>query len=205
MIDYVKNYFLCHVIVCMIDYIPLFIQEHDINSTARGYQLLKASRSYFSIVLTAIISLCTSCSDSTGMIDSIYYRDFEAENTYCGSGNGIFHIETDDNVNLTYTLDLGENTRDVYFLFTNTSLSEPAVMKSISADFDKTNHTYNAVLPDCSNKNHTSYNDTALLRGKPEISEYNKNPLAHNDTASPFSRSLTSPEGPLYKSSSFDR
>ena len=46
------------------------------------------------------------------------WTDVTRTDTYSGSGDQVFLVDTTGNVNLTYTLDVGEVPREVYFIFT---------------------------------------------------------------------------------------
>jgi len=133
--------------------------------------------------------------------------------TYSGSGDQVFLVDTTGNVNLTYTLDVGEVPREVYFIFTNTTMSDAGsnpVVKSMGGE--EPNSAEQIMSDDSGSASYSrsaSINDLEVPHsGKAHIDEFNQNPFVYITNAnSTLSRSLIQLEPPLYdaedQSSSF--
>ena len=115
--------------------------------------------------------------------EKITYTDVSIEDNYLGGDYEIFFPDTSTDVNLTYTLNLGADTKDVFFIFTNTSES---------------NHALPQLLENTVSGRSADEDDQALVaapesgdqpvpglqRGKPEISDFNRNALLNADSLS---------------------
>lgn len=128
------------------------------------------------------------------------WTDVSKTDSYSGSGDQVILVDTTGNVNLTYTLDLGANTRDVYFIFTNTTMSDAGsnpVVKSVGAEEPDPQ-----IMSDTDTS--SSFMDSSITndipagqRGTQEISEFNRNPFAYitnNDSGTMLKSMITAPE-----------
>jgi len=141
------------------------------------------------------------------------WTDVTRTDTYSGSGDQVFLVDTTGNVNLTYTLDVGEVPREVYFIFTNTTMSDAGsnpVVKSVDGEEpDSAEQIMSDDSGSASYSRSASINDLEVPHsGKPHIDEFNQNPFVYITNAnSTLSRSLIQLEPPLYdaedQSSSF--
>lgn len=148
---------------------------------------------FFSVLF--FISL-TSCSDDDS--SSEQWTDVARSNVYTGSGSEVFLVDTNGNVHLTYTLNLGSFYKDVYFIFTNTtsndSSSGPVVYAIASEvcnaddteleDISKTTTAMQSAVP----------SETSIAqRGTLEITEFNHRPLVRTENTSSARLSLAPP------------
>ena len=115
----------------------------------------------------------------------------DPENTYNGSGDEVILVPSDKS-SFTYTLD-GLSGQDVYFIFSNispTSDMNAPVVTSESQRSDGPEYSYQRIDAPTETMGPTA------IRGKPEISEFNRNP-APAAPGTELSRSITAPP-PLY-------
>ena len=96
-------------------------------------------------------------------------------------------------MNLTYSLDLGTSTKDVYFVFTNIELNDSLSTPVVSNALNQIDYPTNQLL-----RNTTD--NTGLWRsGKPEIDKFNENPFLYiNKTQNQAQRNIISPSKPSY-------
>ena len=74
------------------------------------------------LILLLLLSGCGMTPDDS----EVNYIIREIDNVYSGSDAEIFPVVTTENVELTYSLNLGASSKDVYFIFTNTDLVSEA-------------------------------------------------------------------------------
>lgn len=162
-------------------------------------QSMKTIRSVFVRLMIPLLLFHASCSDSgdsdntkaLALLLAGTYWDISLEDTFTGPDYQVFLPDTNMNVNLTYTLDLGTSVKSVFFVFTNTNtgLSVPAPIMR------------NGTMPQTSEP---SRNELAIpqkasasaVSGKPEIAEFNRNPLAYIKANNPillFMKSFDAP------------
>ena len=97
------------------------------------------------------------------------FPDMDAESSYNGSGDNVFHIDTNGPVDLTHTLHLGSNTADIYYVFTNTSpyinLLHPEILSKEDTPEELEQESFRVY-----------YNRTGPIgiAGKPEIAAFNE-------------------------------
>ncbi|MBN2077688.1 MAG: hypothetical protein JW838_01900 [Spirochaetes bacterium] len=77
-------------------------------------------------------------------------------------------------VNLSYTLELGDTPRDVYFLFTNVSTSSDT---SYPAMENPSPGLIQGIVPETLEEKTGPEESDAGIRGKPEVREFNRNPF----------------------------
>ncbi|MCX7680167.1 MAG: peptidase M30 [Spirochaetes bacterium] len=127
------------------------------------------------ILIYAFASL--SCSDDDG--DSTDWMDVSRSNTYSGSGSNVFLVETEGNVHLTYTLDLGSFMKNVYFIFTNTAFvnaPSSAVVHNLLAD-QYSHQSSSDNLHRSATRSSVHAHQPVAQRGKREITEFNHRPI----------------------------
>jgi hypothetical protein len=131
---------------------------------------------YF-IVFLAMINCESTKNDGLVFVDSSAQFTYDNTKTY-----QYFLFETTDNVNLTYELDLLGQTKDVYFIFTNTNISinhaAPSFLSSyMNSEFDDQRSSISTTESEPMNPP-----TEVAMRGKPEITEFNSQPLDANLT-----------------------
>ncbi|MBN2158894.1 MAG: hypothetical protein JW807_05825 [Spirochaetes bacterium] len=116
--------------------------------------------------------------------------------------NNQYLLSADDpvpNVNLQYSLTINDSPKDVYFIFTNTS---PYSKSSYPAVTDPEQSIYQDIIPESGDGNTQTPvpGGAAGIRGKPEISEFNRNPFALLNSINPVTLllSIVPPDRPLY-------
>lgn len=95
--------------------------------------------------------------------------------TYSGTNDEIFHVDNGAATAVDLTVDLGSYTRDIYYIFTNTSINTQYSNPQISSVFDD-NFLLNTIKSDKNliNKSAIKSKD-AVIYEKKEIQEFNKN------------------------------
>src|SRR3990172_7324757 len=106
------------------------------------------------------------------------------------------------NVSFQYTFDTGVITKNIYFIFTNISPNGSSSYPIVS-DMDQ-NISQN-IIPETGGelKSNLINSNNAGIRGKPEVSEFNRNPYAYLDKINPVKillNNIASPSGPRYDS-----
>ncbi len=153
-----------------------------------------------SIVLTIFLSflIFVSCSDDDDASES--WSSISRSNTYTGPGSEVFLVDTNGNVHLTYTLSLGSSSKDVYFIFTNTTSSDAAQMPVVKNrvgddDIGDDIDSESSFRTELSAEVPSPSAQPIAQRGKPEITEFNHRPIVRTETFSPrgLLRSLTPP------------
>ncbi|TFH39222.1 MAG: hypothetical protein E4G96_09365 [Chrysiogenales bacterium] len=188
--------------------LPIKLDTRPMNGMALRIQL----RPLHAALLALLFLLrCASGTDdrANSLLLGDVYHDFAiVENGIDAAGEYDFKMygpedyDNIGNVNLTYTLDLGANVKDVYFLFTNihtsTDTSYPAVSvpalginQGISLGIAQETEPVKAAMPDPGRSG---------IRGKPEASEFNRNPFPFISRINPVSLLLgiITPPEPRY-------
>ena len=151
--------------------------------------------SIFFIDILFIQTACPPVTTTTTTTTTINnnYIPISKENIYTGNSPQIYLIDTSTNTNLTYSLDLGTSTKDVYFVFTNVELNDSSSTPIVSDALNQTDYPTNQLL-------RNSTNNTGLWRsGKPEIDKFNENPFLYiNKTQNQTQRNIISPSTPSY-------
>ncbi len=93
------------------------------------------------------------------------------------------------NVSFNYTFDPNGSTKDVYFVFTNTDPSYNTSFPTVSNDQTATQ----SIVPDTATSDKTRLLNTATVavKGKPEISAFNRNPYAYLNKVNPVNMLLS--------------
>jgi len=122
--------------------------------------------------------------ESDGGSGEITYESIGVSFSYSGPMERVYKIQSSGNVELTLNLDLGSNTRTVYYIFTNTNFSaETDSPKCLTNLIDPNNEQSNAessiIKPLFSESAFLKNYSKSPARGKPEISEFNSNPWKH--------------------------
>lgn len=112
------------------------------------------------------------------------YTPVTKSETY-NSSKSIYEVETTGDVELTYTFDLGTDSKHVYYIFTNTNFSAETVSPSclsniLNDDKDFSDNEFSLEKPLFSETGASSSSKGIALRGKPEISEFNRNPWKYS-------------------------
>lgn len=114
--------------------------------------------------------------------DDVSYTPATESDTY-SSSDEIYRVETTGDTELTYSIDLGSNTKTVYYIFTNTNLTAETTSPSyISSIINNENEEFSLQRPQFSESSASGSPFRPLLRGKPEITEYNSNPWKYEGT-----------------------
>ena len=139
----------------------------------------KRIRKAFFTSLGILFLLFTACDNQQGSdiqdppSSSVisYYGD-----NYRGPGHEVFHVNAPGQQVFIYTLDLGANTRDVYFIFTNTGFYDQNI--PIVEDLTTSRSGKDPSLSASVKPTHIPLSSKGL-RGKPEITLFNENPFAY--------------------------
>ncbi|MBP7738105.1 MAG: hypothetical protein KA369_19165 [Spirochaetes bacterium] len=93
------------------------------------------------------------------------------------------------NVTFDYTFDPNGSTKDVYFVFTNTDTTYNTSFPTVTNDQTATQ----SIVPDTATSNKTQLLNTAsvAVKGKPEISAFNRNPYAYLNKVNPVNMLLS--------------
>jgi hypothetical protein len=130
---------------------------------------------FIKIITIAVLLFVLSGCGMTPDDSEIDYIIRETSNVYSGSDAEIYPVVTTENVELTYSLNLGASSKDVYFIFTNTDLisetGSPYLLASTSDVFYAPVNRFYKI----SNTMIAAEAETGK-RGKPEISDFNNNP-----------------------------
>lgn len=142
-----------------------------------------------------LFSYFIACSDDDG---GEQWYDIARSSAYSGTGSEVFLIDTNGNVHLTYTLSLGNNYKDVYFIFTNTTFADASqmpVVKNIagSSDGDKTLDDASFAHSDARAQFVAASEAPIAQRGTPEITEFNHRPIVATDGTSPVRYAFSPP------------
>jgi hypothetical protein len=148
---------------------------------------VKENKLIFKIQITvfSVLILIFGCSPQKVVYpveNSIDYTAVSANDSIDPSvTNDVIHVDTSGYVDLTYDLDIGTSSKDVYFIFTNTALSaagsNPQVLSSNIHDTGKSLKMIR------STDNAKNNNRPELVRGRPYISDFNKDAFGYTDTA----------------------
>ena len=146
-----------------------------------------------STTITTTTTTTTTITTTTTTIRIFVPISITKENTYSGISPQIYQIDTSTDTNLTYSLDLGTSTKDVYFVFTNIELNDSLSTPVVSNALNQIDYPTNQLL-----RNTTD--NTGLWRsGKPEIDKFNENPFLYiNKTQNQAQRNIISPSKPSY-------
>lgn len=142
------------------------------------------------LVFAALLAAAGCRNPAADLPDS--FRD-----TYSGSGPQVFHVAAAGGYTFTYSLDLGAATREVYFVFTNTSTAtrvnptvlSPAMARGLEPSAAPAAARRERVPP-------AELSGPRGIRGLPEVAAFNENPGAFLP-ARPASRDATAPPPPL--------
>ncbi len=88
------------------------------------------------IILAGIAGFLAACGGGGGS-DTISYTPVSRSNSYSGSGDEVYYVDTNGYVDLTYTLN-GLNTKDVYFVLSNTNPYKTMGNPVLNSDFGPT-------------------------------------------------------------------
>ncbi|OHD66359.1 MAG: hypothetical protein A2176_07715 [Spirochaetes bacterium RBG_13_51_14] len=155
---------------------------------------------FFIVFLSAFFVRCSSGleeSSSAPLLLGAYQEVDPRGNIFLDAGGTGYEYypvtiaEQDDgkNVSFQYNLDLQSNTRDVYFIFTNVSTSSSSLYPSI----DSLNQNINQKIEQDNIdtlKTKILHSAKTGVRGKPEISEFNRNPYAFLNNINPVNMLL---------------
>jgi hypothetical protein len=162
---------------------PENVEEKSIQWLVNGGPIEGATESSF-IYNVPLVSTEDIISITAEVVDKRLARN-EISSILTVLPSPYAHISV--NGSFTYTLNAGSETRDVYFIFTNTSASQTAQQPNVSANFDARDaapEEQEAPRPLPQPKH------PAALRGIPEVTEFNNNPPSFGPRTGTSSRSL---------------
>ena len=145
---------------------------------------------YYLILILGIIGLITllvSCPE-----EGDGFEDTEAESSYSGSGDEVFHIDTNEAVDLTHTLHLGSHVADIYYVFTNTNPYTNMLHPEIMSKGDTIVESR-----DLSSQLGIERTGPVGRNGKPEIAAYNRDVHALLEKDSSSRDVAVLPDGPM--------
>jgi hypothetical protein len=158
---YKNNFGIIVLFFLMISFFSCNVSDnYNLNHSSVSSKLSSSSKSSSSSSVSAVTSSAIS-------------------DVYSSSGSNIFihnDLNTNSNAYVTYTLDLGSETKDVYFVFTNISLDSNSANPTVSA-----NNILSDTLLNKSNSTVTNLSDDNVLtlKDKPEISEFNRKAMSY--------------------------
>lgn len=132
-------------------------------------------------MLTIHLSFILSCSDDEESSDG--WQTISRSNTYTGPGSEVYLVDTEGDVHLTYSLNLGSFIKNVYFIFTNTTFNNATTavkLLNLYEAHSTENRSYDVYPPVARNSiflNTTLNPSTIAQRGTPEITEFNHKPI----------------------------
>jgi len=125
---------------------------------------------YFTLVTVLLsASLFTGCGGESD--DGITYVETSLSDAYSGSGDKIFYPSTSGNVELTYSLDLGSNTKKVYFVFTNSNTGKDVSVPELM-NISYSTESFSVPSINKSSMPSVGINNKPATRGKPEITAF---------------------------------
>lgn len=150
------------------------------------------------LILAGVIHLAQCSSHSNDLkrnlllLSQTWYRDITLSNTYDSSKiYNYFLLDTSFNTNLTYNLDLGNNTKDVYFVFTNVNLADGTTYPKFNSENPASPQN---LAPTTADTNPAKPDPAAGIfsgpGGKREISEFNRKPYAFLNKINPVNMLL---------------
>ncbi len=132
--------------------------------------------SFFLILPSLLIVLTCGVDEHT----SKDWSNISRSNSYSGNGPAVFHVDTTGNVNLTYSLKIGNTPKSVYFIFTNTTMGDAESYPTVQNIDRKESATSNAGSSKNFERNEIETPDPAHnfpVSGTPFISEFNEKAL----------------------------
>jgi len=138
------------------------------------------------LLFAIILSVFSGCGVDADDIEA-NYRVKDYTSFYSGAGEEVFNIITSGDVELIYNLELGTSTKDVYFIFTNTSLSSDTTAPYLlSSSIEASSYSAYPELKSISSvESKVSVDSVTGVRGKPEISDFNNDPWSYLDSVEP--------------------
>lgn len=168
------------------------------------------------IFLVSSLLILTRCSSDTSnkseQMNSLlalsylsYIKIQPINNVYMdslGTGYEYFHVDIPEqesglNVSFDYTFDSNSSTKDIYFIFTNISPSRSSTYPLI----DPSQSVSQGIVPErVASKPKSLVSANQTMKGKPEISEFNRNPYAYLNKINPVNMllSIVPSEEPRY-------
>jgi hypothetical protein len=131
---------------------------------------------FFSLLLLTAAACNSGGGEESTSID---YRAAAQSQTYTGPGQEVYKVSTAGNVELTYTLTLGASIRDVYFIFTNSSVSSDTNSPYFLNGYNIAEEDYPLEESSVPAFSSLSASKSTAGRGKPEITDFNSNPWKH--------------------------
>ncbi|MBA7522745.1 hypothetical protein ES705_14865 [subsurface metagenome] len=146
------------------------------------------------LAIIYIFIFCIGCKPPTATKPSPP-PSYDLNVTYTGPGDEIFLVNVPEEVEFTFTIDLGSNLKDVYFIFTNTGFtdqSNPTVdISALASDISP------AVPAVAKSERETISTDDMWIPDIPEITRFNENPFAYAAKKGLSSSTVLAPE-PLF-------
>lgn len=151
-----------------------------------------------SIVGLLCFVILVSCSD----FSKVEYTELTVNDVYDVSGTGVFYPETSGYVDLTYNLDLGSSSYDIFFILTNKSQTSSADAHNISGNYISSAAYQNSISAASEDESAEDIAENQPgMRGKPDISAFNNDPFSKIDTTggdTAYSMSFIEPSSPAY-------
>jgi hypothetical protein len=123
------------------------------------------------IICTSLFFLSFICGEPIEIAEGPYI-DVNKSYNYIGGSTEYDLVDTNENSNLTYNLDLGVSTKDVYFIFTNIHLGATATAPEVQSLQDDENVVFNSNT--YAHATEIIEDNFTLTKGLPEISEFNR-------------------------------
>ena len=160
------------------------------------------------IFLLSSLFILTQCSNSSGnsaaQLSNLYtasnyvkyvdiaplsttYTDLSITQNYNYFNITIPELNSGESVSFDYTFDTGSKTRDVYFIFTNIDTNSNSNYPLI----DYNQSVSQSLLPINSSKSKALLSGKQIMKGKPEISEFNRHPFAYLNSINPVNMLLS--------------
>jgi hypothetical protein len=174
----------------------------------------KSSRSIYIILISSLL-LLTYCNsgnpDSSDQVSNLIALDYlsyteiaplnNVFTDFMGTGYEYYHLDipeqtAGDNVSFDYTFETGTETKDIYFIFTNISPDKNTTYPILESSQSVTQ----SALPAALSKPKSLLQGGQTMKGKPEISEFNRNPYAYLNKINPINMILNfaTPSEPKY-------
>lgn len=167
---------------------------------------MKIFNTFINILLLSSLLFFTYCNSGSSSnadqassllaLKELSYTEITSKNNEftdsLGTGYEYFHLDipeqiSGENVSFDYTFDTGINSKDIYFIFSNISFSSSSTYPVLS----NTQSVTQSAVPDTTiPKSKSLLTGLQTMKGKPEISEFNRHPYAFLNKINPVNMLL---------------